>query len=213
MEISWLGHACFRLRGKNITIITDPYEERIGYKLGRVTADIATVSHDHYDHNNVAAIGGNPKVIRGPGEYEISGVFITGVRTWHDTEGGARRGKNTAYIFDLDDLVICHLGDLGHVLTSQQVEDMSNVDVLMVPVGGNFTINAAQAAEVISLIEPRIVIPMHYKTESLQLEIDPLERFARTMGLKEIKPLPKLTVNKGSLPEEMQVVILDYTAR
>lgn len=213
MEITWLGHACFRLRGKNVTIITDPYEDRIGYKLGRVTADIVTVSHEHYDHNNVAAVGGEPKVINGPGEYEIGGIFITGIQTWHDAESGHRRGRNTAYLIEMDDLVTCHLGDLGHVLSAQQAEAMSNVDVLMVPVGGNFTINAAQAAEVISLIEPRIVIPMHFKTEGLKLEIEPLDRFARAMGLKEIKTVPKLTVTKSSLPEETQVVVLDYKAK
>ncbi|MCL5109809.1 MAG: MBL fold metallo-hydrolase [Chloroflexi bacterium] len=213
MEITWLGHSCFRLRGKNVTIVTDPYEDRIGYRLGRVSADIVTVSHNHYDHNNVSAVGGNPRVIKGPGEYEIGGIFITGVQTFHDAESGGKRGPNTAYLIDMDDLVTCHLGDLGHALTAQQVEDMSNVDILLVPVGGSVTITATQAAEVISLIEPRIVIPMHYRTEGLQLEIDPLERFARAMGLKEIKPLPKLSVTRSNLPEETQVMVLDYKTR
>ncbi|MHB1006950.1 MAG: MBL fold metallo-hydrolase [Chloroflexota bacterium] len=210
MEITWLGHSCFRLRNKNTTIITDPFDNKIGIKLGKVSADIVTISHNHYDHSNVAAVSGTPKVIDGPGEYEIGGIFITGIQTWHDQENGAKRGKNTAYLFEMDDLVICHLGDLGHTLTTEQVEAMSNVDVLLIPVGGNFTINAAQAAEAISLIEPRIVIPMHFKTEALQIEIDPLERFARAMGLKEVKAVPKLTVTKSSLPEETQVVVLDF---
>ncbi|MHB1132734.1 MAG: MBL fold metallo-hydrolase [Chloroflexota bacterium] len=209
MEITWLGHACFRLRGKNATIVTDPYDESIGQKLGRVSADIVTVSHNHYDHNNFSAVTGNPRVISGPGEYEIGGVFITGVQTWHDAEGGSKRGRNTAYLFELDDIVVCHLGDLGHVLSTEQVELMSNADVLLIPVGGGFTINAAQAAEVISLIEPRIVIPMHYKTESVQIELEPLDRFARAMGLKEVPTQPKLSVSKSGLPEEMQVVVLE----
>lgn len=213
MDITWLGHACFRIRGKNVTIVTDPYDEKIGYKLGKVAADIVTVSHDHYDHNNVAAVGGNPRVVHGPGEYEIAGVFITGIQTWHDAESGARRGRNTAYLIDLDDLVVCHLGDLGHVLTPQQAEAMSKVDILLVPVGGNYTINSAQAAEVISLVEPKIVIPMHFRTEGLALEIDPVERFARAMGLKELPTSPKLTVSKTTLPEETQVVVLDHKAR
>lgn len=213
MEITWLGHACFRLRGKNVTIITDPYEDRVGYKLGRVTADIVTISHDHYDHNNLAAVTGSPKVIDGPGEYEIGGIFITGIQTWHDAEGGGKRGRNTAYVVQMDDLVLCHLGDLGHVLTTEQVEAMNNVDVLMIPVGGTFTINGAQAAEVISLIEPRLVIPMHYQTEALKMEIDPLERFTRAMGLKEIPSQPKLSVTKSSLPDETQVAVLDYKER
>lgn len=213
MEITWLGHSCFRIRGKNATIITDPYEERIGLKLGRVTADIVTVSHQHYDHNNVAAVGGNPKVIDGPGEYEIGGTFITGIQTAHDAEGGSKRGKNTAYLIDVDDIVVCHLGDLGHVLTPQQVEAMSNVDVLLVPVGGNYTITATQAVEVINLIEPRVVIPMHFKVEGLTLEIEPLERFARAMGLKEVQSVPKFAVTKSGLPDETQVVVLDYRAK
>lgn len=209
MEITWLGHACFRLRGKTTTIVTDPYEDKIGYRLARVTADIVTISHDHYDHNNLAAVGGNPKVVNGPGEYEIGGIFITGFQTWHDTEGGAKRGRNTAYVIEMEDLTICHLGDLGHVLSTQQVEAMSDVDVLMIPVGGTYTITAAQAADVISLIEPRIVIPMHYRTEALKMEIDPLERFAKAMGLKETTAQPKLVVTKSSLPEETQVVVLE----
>lgn len=213
MEIIWLGHSCFRLRGKNVTIITDPYEDSVGYKLGRVTADIVTISHDHYDHNNLAAVNDSPKVINGPGEYEIGGIFITGIQTWHDAEGGSKRGRNTAYVVEMDDLVLCHLGDLGHVLTTEQAEAMSNVDVLMIPVGGTFTISAAQAAEVISLIEPRLVIPMHYQTEALKMEIDPLERFTRAMGLKEIPSQPKLSVTKSSLPDETQVAVLDYKAR
>lgn len=213
MEITWLGHSCFRIRGKNATIVTDPYEDKIGIKMIRTTADIVTVSHDHYDHNNIAAVGGNPKVVDGPGEYEIGGVFITGIQTWHDDQGGAKRGRNTAYLIDIDEMIVCHLGDIGHVLSSEQVEAMSNVDVLMIPVGGTFTINASQAAEVISLIEPRLVVPMHYKTESITLAIDPFERFARAMGLKEVAAQPKLSVTKSSLPEETQVVVLDYRAR
>ncbi len=212
MEITWYGHSCFRIRSKGISIVMDPYDQKIGYKLGKLSADIVTVSHDHYDHNNVAAVSGNPKVINGPGEYEIGGVFITGVQLWHDQEKGARRGSNTAYLINLEDMVTCHLGDLGHPLSTAQVESMSNVDVLLIPVGGTYTINASQAADVISLIEPRVVIPMHYKTEGLQLDIDPLERFAKAMGMKATEPLPKYSVTRGALPEETQVVVLDHRA-
>jgi L-ascorbate metabolism protein UlaG (beta-lactamase superfamily) len=213
LEVTWLGHACFRLRGKTTTIVTDPYEDSTGLKMARTTADIVTVSHDHYDHNNVSAVGGDPKVVTGPGEYEIGGIFITGIQTWHDGENGAKRGRNTAYLIDIDDLTVCHLGDIGHILSPQQVEAMSNVDVLMIPVGGIYTINSTQAAEVIALIEPKIVIPMHFKTESLKMEIEPLERFARAMGLKETTAVPKLNVTKSSIPDAMQVVVLDYRAR
>lgn len=210
MEIIWLGHACFRLKGKDATLITDPPEKSVGYQLGRPSADIVTVSHHHRDHDAVADIGGEPKVVDGPGEFEIRGVMIVGIQTYHDAEGGKKRGKNTAYMIQMDDLQICHLGDLGHVPTAEQVEEMSNVDILLVPVGGNFTINAAQAAEVISLIEPKIVIPMHYKTDAVKLEIDPLEKFAREMGLKSLQPQPKLVVNRANLPAEQQIVVLEY---
>jgi len=210
MEITWLGHACFRLKGKDATVLTDPYDKSVGYQLGRPTADIVTVSHHHFDHDAVSAVGGNPRVIDGPGEYEIKGVMIVGIQTFHDAEGGKKRGKNTVYLIEMDDIVICHLGDLGHVLSAEQVEAMSNVDVLLIPVGGNYTINAAQAAEVISLIEPRIVIPMHYKTDVVKLEIDPVEKFAREMGIKSLQPQPKLMITKSTLPSEQQIIVLEY---
>ncbi|MBI4321819.1 MAG: MBL fold metallo-hydrolase [Chloroflexi bacterium] len=210
MEITWLGHACFRIKGKDATIVTDPYDKSVGYQLGKQTADIVTVSHEHFDHNADGAVGGNPKLVKGPGEYEIKGVMITGIQTFHDGEGGKKRGKNTVYLIEMDDLVTCHLGDLGHVPTPEQVEQMSNVDILLIPVGGNFTINASQAAEVISLLEPKIVIPMHYKTEVVKLEIDPVDKFCREMGVKAVQPQPKLVVNKNTLPAESQIVLLEY---
>ncbi|MCL5958716.1 MAG: MBL fold metallo-hydrolase [Chloroflexi bacterium] len=210
MEITWLGHACFRLKGKDATVINDPYDKSVGYQIGRPTADIVTVSHQHHDHNAVSAIAGEPKVIAGPGEYEIKGVMVVGIQTFHDAEGGKKRGKNTAYILQMDDIQLCHLGDLGHIPTAEQVEEMSNVDILFIPVGGNYTINAAQAAEVISLVEPKIVVPMHYKTDVVKLEIDTLEKFAREMGLKSTQPQPKLVVTKTTLPTEQQIVVLEY---
>ncbi len=210
MEITWLGHSCFRLKSKDATLITDPYDKNVGYKLGRPAADIVTVSHQHPDHNAVSEISGEPKVIEGPGEYEIKGVMIVGIQTFHDSEGGKKRGKNTSYMIQMDDVQVCHLGDLGHVPTAEQVEEMSNVDILFIPVGGNYTINAAQAAEVISLIEPKIVIPMHYKTDVVKAEIDTLDKFAREMGLKSTQTQPKLSVTKTTLPAEQQIVVLEY---
>ncbi len=210
MEIVWLGHSCFRLRGRDVTIVTDPFDRSSGYVMGKVTADVVTVSHAAPDHSNVRAIAGAPKVVDGPGEYEIAGVFVIGVATQREAGEGAGRGRNTAYLIEMDELTVCHLGDLGHILTPEQVEQMNNADVLLIPVGGNNTINAAQAAEVISQIEPRIVIPMHFKTEATTLDLDPVSKFLREMGIAEQKPLPKLTVNRGSLPEETTVVLLDY---
>lgn len=210
MEITWLGHSCFRIKGKEATVVTDPFDEDLGYPLRNPTTDIVTISHDHPHHSFVAGVRGNPRVITGPGEYEIAGVFIYGIGTFHDAEGGRRRGKNTAYLMELDEVRVCHLGDLGHVPSSEQVEEMAGADVLLIPVGGVSTINAAAAAEAINLIEPKIVIPMHFKTEAVNIELEPVDRFLRELGLKGISPEPKLVVTKSNLPEERKVVLLDY---
>ena len=211
MEIVWLGHSCFRLRGRDITIVTDPFDRTSGYTLGKIAADVVTISHFAPDHSNVKAISGNPQVVDGPGEYEIKGAFITGVATRR--EGGKGSGvtqRNTAYLMEIDELTVCHLGDLGHILIPEQVELMNSADILLIPVGGNNTINASKAAEVVSQIEPKIVIPMHFKTEVSTLDLDPVSKFMREMGVTDLKPLPKLIANKGNLPEETTLVLLDY---
>ena len=210
MEISWLGHSCFLIKGKQATVITDPFDNIPGYSLGQPMVDIVTLSHQHPHHNFVVGVYGEPRVIKGPGEYEITNVFITGIRTFHDAEGGRRRGKNTVYLIEIDDMRICHLGDLGHLLSSDQIEEMSDVDILLVPVGGVSTINAAMAAEIISLLEPKIAMPMHFKTEAVNLELEPLKQFLKEMGLKEVVPQPKLIVSKSSLPKETRLIVLDY---
>lgn len=210
MEIVWLGHSCFRLRGRDITIITDPFDSSSGYTLGKVTSDVVTVSHQAPDHANVKAVGGNPKVVDGPGEYEIGGALILGVATRRDGRLEGTKDRNTAYLIELDDLTICHLGDIGHILVPEQVEQMNDADVLMIPVGGKNTINAVQAAEVVSQVEPRIVIPMHFKTEATPFDLDPVSKFLREMGVADPKAQPKLSVNRGSLPEQTTVVLLDY---
>jgi L-ascorbate metabolism protein UlaG (beta-lactamase superfamily) len=213
MEITWLGHACFRLRGKEVIVITDPYGPQLGYNLGRVSAQIVTISHDHPGHNNAAAVGGDPYVVRGPGEYEVQDVLITAVASYHDAERGKRLGRNTIYLLHIDDLAICHLGDLGHLLTDAQREEIGDVDVLLVPVGGKNTINAAQAVEVISQVDPRVIIPMHYATAATAGKVeglDPLEKFCREMGVEVVEPQPKLAVTRGTLPAEPQVIALSY---
>ncbi len=210
MEITWLGHSCFRLRGKGATVVTDPFDKTSGYHLGKITADIVTVSHDHPQHSFVSGIGDEPKVLRGPGEYEIAGVFIYGIKTFHDSDKGQTRGKNTAYLMEIDDIKVCHLGDLGHVLSVGQIEELSDAEVLLIPVGGVSTIGASAAAEIVNLIDPKLVIPMHYKTEAVKMELEPLDKFLKEMGIKELSPLPKLTVNKSGLPIDTQVVVLDY---
>ena len=210
MEISWLGHSCFRIKGKQVTVITDPYPPDLGYSLGKPTAHIVTVSHRHPGHSYVQGIGGEPKVISGPGEYEIGGILIIGTATFHDDENGARRGKNTIYLMEVDEVSVCHLGDLGHVLTTDQVEEIENVDVLLLPVGGVSTIDASMAAEVVRRLEPKVIIPMHYKTEALKRELEPVDKFLQEMGVKEVNSQPKVSFNKANIPLSTQVYLLGY---
>lgn len=215
-DIQYLGHACFRLRGRDGIIVCDPYSRSIGLDLGRPTAHIVTVSHNHEDHNYVAGVKPMRErlfVIDGPGEYEVSGVLISGVRTYHDKARGAERGFNTVYVIHLDDVVFCHLGDLGHELSQAQIEEIGNVDVLFVPVGGGETIGPAEAINVISQIEPRVVVPMHYASSQLSFEYDlaPLEKFTHELGMKEVIPEEKLSLTAASLPPEgdkTRVVVL-----
>ena len=173
-------------------------------------ADMVTVSHEHSDHANVQAVKGKPKVIAGPGEYEINGIFVVGISTFHDEKQGQERGKNTIYLIDFEDLRVCHLGDLGHVPTQAQVEDIADIDVLLLPVGGGPTINAAEAAEIVSLLEPKIVVPMHYGTPELAFTLDPVDKFLKAMGSDDVQPIETLKLSRSDLPEETQVVVLDY---
>jgi L-ascorbate metabolism protein UlaG (beta-lactamase superfamily) len=208
-DITWLGHACFRLRGKDATIVTDPFDRGIGLEVPRPRADIVTISRDDPNHNAEATIKGEPRVLRAPGEYEVKGVFITGVATYADGKMGALRGKNTVFVYELDDLVICHLGGLGHTLSAAQVEALSDVSVLIVPVGSPDALDAARAVEVIGQIEPAIVIPMMYKTGPETLNLEPLDRFAKEMGLKEWVAQDKLVLKSNDLPDTTQVVVLE----
>jgi L-ascorbate metabolism protein UlaG (beta-lactamase superfamily) len=211
MEITWLGHSCFRIRGKEATLLTDPYDGSIGYSLGKPKANIVTSSHSHPGHGFTSGVGGAPRIVHGPGEYEVSGVFITGIGTFHDAEKGRERGGNTIYLIEMEDMTLCHLGDLGHPLSSEQVEETSGVEVLLVPVGGLSTIDASQAAETVRLLQPRIVIPMHFQTAALRFQLEPVDKFLREMGLKaDVPAQPKLSITKAGLPDETQVVVLDY---
>lgn len=210
MEISWLGHACFRIRGTQATVITDPYSPDVGYSLGKPKANVVTVSHQHPGHSYAQGVGGDPKLITGPGEYEIGGVLVIGLATFHDAEGGSQRGKNTVYLMEIDEVSLCHLGDLGHMLTAEQMEELGNVDILLVPVGGVSTIGAPVAAELVRQLEPKAVIPMHYKTEALSWELDPVERFLKEMGGEQVTPQPKVSFNRSNLPLSTQVYLLGY---
>lgn len=214
MDITYLGHASFRLKGKNAVLVTDPYDlEKAGLKFPKhVAADVVTVSHDHPDHNAVHQIEGTPYIIHGPGEYEVKGIGVIGTRTFHDEEKGAKRGKNTIYKIDIDGLSIVHLGDLGHTLSAEEVDALDGVDILMIPVGGYYTIDPAKAVAVINEIEPSIVIPMHYKREDMTgdmfKEVVTLPVFLKAIGKDDVVPQPKLSITKDKLPQEMQVVVL-----
>jgi L-ascorbate metabolism protein UlaG (beta-lactamase superfamily) len=210
VDIVWYGHSCFRLRGRNVAIVTDPYPPTLGPRL-KLDADIITVSHGHDNHNHVGGVGKQPFVVQGPGEYEVSGVTILGVPTFHDAQNGSERGRNTVYMIDVDDVKVCHLGDVGHALDAGQLERLGNIDVLLVPVGGGATLDASKGAEVVRQVEPRYVVPMHYALPAVKLELQPVERFLQEMGVAESEAQPKLTVHATSSPSEgdTKIVVLD----
>jgi L-ascorbate metabolism protein UlaG (beta-lactamase superfamily) len=208
MEISWYGHSCFRMseRGK-ATIVTDPFDDSIGFSVPKLKADVTTVSHDAPGHSNTDSVKNVQRVLDGPGEYEIGGVFIIGA-AMHNIEVDPPK-RNVAYTFDFDGLTVAHLGDLDHVPAQSTIEAMGSVDIALVPVGGGGGLNATQAAEVVGLLEPSIVIPMHYKTETSTLELEPLDRFLKEMGVSRIQQESLLKVTKNSLPEQTQIVVLE----
>ncbi len=204
MEITWYGLSCFRLVERGMAmVVTDPYNHhQTGYDPLKLSADIVTVSHETPEHNYLEAIKGAPYVINGPGEYEVGGVFITGIQTG---------GQNTLYVFDFNTLTVAHLGNLSHVPTQSETEAIGTVNVALVPIGSG-RMNAARAAEVISLLEPNIVIPMQYATPGSDLPLESLSKFLKEMGLSEVKTLPSLKVSNNALPEETQVIVLDYVS-
>jgi len=216
VEITWLGHSCFRLRDRAATVVTDPYGKDLGLNLVRVRADIVTVSHDADDHNYVKGVKGDFQILTGPGEYEVSSVFVTGLelrgdRKKKDAVSGPR---NTVFLFEFDDLTICHLGDLSIVPTQAQVEEaLGEVDVLLIPVGGGESLTASQASEVVSLLEPHIVIPMHYQVPEISLELDPVGKFLKEMGLDKVTPQEVLKVSRSGLPDETQIVLLELRSK
>jgi L-ascorbate metabolism protein UlaG (beta-lactamase superfamily) len=209
MEITWLGHSYFRIRGNKTTIITDPYSSEGGETSLKLTADVVTVSHQDAGHSYVQGVTGPPKLITGPGEYEIGGVLILGIATYHDNVGGAERGKNTIYLMKVDEISLLHCGDLGHMLSAATIEEIGNVDVLLVPVGNKTTIGAATAAELVRRLEPKVVIPMHYPAKNMDIDLEPADKFLKEVGVKEITPQAKLSITKSKLPLTTQVVLLN----
>ena len=219
MEITWYGHSCFRLTERSYaTVVTDPYDNKsIGYDSLKLKSDIVTVSHDAPGHNNTDAVKGSSHVIDGPGEFEIGGVFVTGVQTDGSGSGKKKSKKdseaplrNTIYVFDYDGITVAHLGDLKEVPTQSEIEALGTINVALVPVGGGSALNAAKAAEIISLIEPNLVIPMHYSTPVSKVSLDNLNKFIKEMGLSKAETQPSLKVTRSGLPTETHVVVLDY---
>jgi len=209
LDIVWNGHACFRLRGREATVVTDPYDRSTGFPPLKLTADVVTISNPHPRHaflQAVSAAGDRVRTVDGPGEYELAGSLIEGVATFRDKQRGKERGKNTAYMIHLDDISVCHLGALAHTLNSSQIEALKDADVLLVPVGGGGALDAAAAAEVVSQLEPRIVIPMYYGTPAEPL--DSVERFCKELAVTDTTVQPRLQVTRTSLPEETRVVLL-----
>jgi len=214
MYITWLGHSCFKIQEKSgndgATLITDPFSKELGLKVPHFEADIVTISHDHDDHNNKEALRGEPFIINTAGEYDIKNIFIEGVESFHDNNKGDVKGNNIIYRIDIDNISVTHLGDLGHTLDSKQLEILAGTDILLIPVGGKFTLDAKKAVEVVSQIEPRIVIPMHYKVSGLKVDLDGVEKFIKEIGLTPRKE-EKLKISKKDLPQEdMELVILNF---
>ena len=215
MQISWKGQACFyitvqRAGHEQVRIVIDPYESSIGLSVLSLEADIVLSTHDHADHNNVKAVKSDAFVITGPGEYEIQEVSIQGIPSFHDDVEGKERGKNTIFIIEAEGMKLCHLGDMGQgELSAEQVSQIGNVDILFVPVGGVYTIDAKGASKMVNQIEPRIVIPMHYFLPKLKFSLGTVDEFLKEMGIKNIEPQSKLTVKvRDFTSEETKVVVL-----
>jgi L-ascorbate metabolism protein UlaG (beta-lactamase superfamily) len=210
MHITWHGYSCFKIQesfGSNeVTIVTDPFAGEDAAKAPRFAADVVTVSHDHPRHNNVESIGGTPFVITGPGEYEVKDVLITGVPTYHDEVGGKKMGRNTLFFFTISGVHVAHLGDLKHPLEGKHLEDPHPIDILLLPVGGGDVLNAKQAAEIVGQLEPRVVIPMHYKSGKIGAKLDGVDAFLKTMGVTA-ESMSKFKVTDKMLPQEETIFV------
>ncbi|MBS3909681.1 MAG: MBL fold metallo-hydrolase [Actinobacteria bacterium] len=211
VKISWLGHAAFKIETASGTVIvTDPYSEKTGYALPRVEADIVTISHHHYDHDNAQAVRGSPRVVEAGGKIVIGSTTIEGIDSFHDEVSGYKRGRNIIFKFYVDGLVMAHMGDYGQSMTQEQREALADVDVLLIPVGGRFTIDHAQAAEIVRELKPNIVVPMHYKTEVAAIDIGPVGPFLESMPIvRERGSVIELSADE--LPAETEVWVMEYS--
>lgn len=210
MDIYWYGQSCFKIKGKSATVVIDPFDpEFTGLKLPKdLEAEVVLVTHNHKDHNFTDAVKGEPLIISGPGEYEKAGVSVNGIKSFHDKTSGEERGANTIYHLIVDGINIVHVGDLGHPLSEEQSSVIDQTDILMVPVGGTYTLDAEGASGVVSELEPSLVIPMHYALPEGKSDLSGVEPFLKEMGAENIEALPKLSITKDKLPEETTVVLL-----
>jgi L-ascorbate metabolism protein UlaG (beta-lactamase superfamily) len=213
MDITYLGHSSFKLKGRTGSVVIDPFDPKmVGIKFPSVEADVVTLSHVHKDHNYIDGVKDYQSVIDGPGEYEIKDISILGFSTFHDEEKGGVRGKNTIYVYEMDGLRLAHLGDLGHKLSEDIVEEMGEINILMIPVGGTYTINAQTAAGIVDTIEPSIILPMHYHIPELNQEtfsgLTPVEEFLKAAALP-VEKLPKLSIKQNEIGEDRKIVLLD----
>lgn len=210
MKIKWLGHSCFKITSSDsIVIVTDPFDKSVGYPLPEVEADIVTSSHSHFDHNYFKAVKGNFEIVNTVGVHDIKGIHIKGVNTFHDSEHGAKRGKNIVFVIEVDGIRVCHLGDLGHILTEEQIQEIGHVDILLIPVGGFYTIDDRQAVKVMEQLKPKIAIPMHYKTQVIDFPIETVDNFLKSTGGEKILST-ELNINKQDLDGEPKVIALNY---
>ncbi len=214
MQITWHGQSLFQIKtnsqdNNSVNIVIDPFNKDIGLRLPKLEADILLVTHQHKDHNNIKAVLGDPFLIDGPGEYEIKDVFIQGIPSFHDNSQGKERGKNIIYTIESEGLKVCHLGALGQKeLTEDQVDTIGPVDVLLIPVGGNFTISAKESAKILSQIEPKIIIPMHYALPKLKVKLDTSDDFLKAFGIKSLEPIKKLSIKKKNVAADEAKIIL-----
>lgn len=216
MNIIWHGQSCFQIfstqnKNNHISIVIDPFDNTTGLRVPKLQADIVLVSHDHYDHNNVKAVSGDYLTIDTPGEYDVKTSFIQGIPSFHDNSQGAERGNNTIYTIKAEEIKLCHLGDLGQKeLSSEQLDKIGDVDILMIPIGGIYTINGEQAAKIIAQIEPKIIIPMHYQIPKLKIKLDKIDKFLKGLNIKKLETLPKLSIRKKDISsEEVKIIVLN----
>ena len=212
MDITWLGHSCFRLHDADMTVVTDPYPSEVGLRVDDRPASVVTISNAHPNHSNAESIQGEPKIFRDPGEYEFNGVTARGVMTPLN-DGQPREERNVAFTIEIGGVNVCHLGDISVLMSARMIDDLKPVDVVLVPTGGHCTLNMEQVNQTLQDLDPKIVIPMHYMTDGITVEVDPLDNFIRRMGLDEVQPQPRLVVTAANLGTDMRVVIMTSQGR